>query len=61
MEELRALIFDLAGLLDDGSRTLTTAFRHAARAHHPDHGGASETFRRLLDARERFRAAGLWI
>ncbi|MFF2751126.1 DnaJ domain-containing protein [Kitasatospora sp. NPDC058048] len=59
--EARVVVFDLARLRDDGVTTLKTAYRTAARLHHPDHhhGIGDAAFKRLSEAASVLKAAGL--
>ncbi|MFD8705870.1 DnaJ domain-containing protein [Kitasatospora sp. NPDC059648] len=59
--EARAVLFDLANLRDDGVTTLKTAYRTAARLHHPDHhhGKGDAAFKRLSEAAAVLKDAGL--
>ncbi|MFD8146100.1 hypothetical protein [Streptomyces sp. NPDC059708] len=58
--DARTLIFDLAGLADDGATTLTKAYRRAAMRLHPDVGGDVEEFKRLEQAASVLKRAGLF-
>ncbi|MEU7095895.1 DnaJ domain-containing protein [Kitasatospora aureofaciens] len=59
--DARAVLFDLAELRDDGVTTLKTAYRTAARLHHPDHhhGKDDAAFKRLSEAAAVLKDAGL--
>ncbi|MFJ8166532.1 J domain-containing protein [Streptomyces sp. NPDC096136] len=58
--EARRILFRLAGLADDGTVTLKTAHRRAAKSCHPDaHPGREEDFKLLERAASILRDAGL--
>ncbi|MBH1939235.1 hypothetical protein I5Q34_34105 [Streptomyces sp. AV19] len=56
--EARRVVFEMAGLVDDGTVTLKKAYRAAARRHHPDAGGDSEAFKYLEEAASVLRRRG---
>ncbi|MEV4975323.1 hypothetical protein [Streptomyces scopuliridis] len=48
----RERVFELAGLDDDTTLSLRTAWRAAAQRHHPDRGGTTAAMQELVDLKE---------
>lgn len=59
--EARAVIYEAAGLVDDGTTTLRKAFRAAARRWHPDVTGSEAKYRRVSQARDLLRRMGFTV
>jgi hypothetical protein len=59
VDQARVLVFQLAGLVDNGTTTVKSAYRAAARRVHPDVGGQVEAFQRLEQAMTVLAAAEL--
>ncbi|MEU7230022.1 hypothetical protein [Streptomyces chrestomyceticus] len=59
LAEARRLLFELAGLVDDGTVLLKKAYRRAVRLHHPDlnPGSDGESFKLLERVATRLRQA----
>ncbi|MEU1121835.1 MULTISPECIES: hypothetical protein [unclassified Streptomyces] len=59
--EARATVFRMAGLVDDGSTTVRSAYRKAARKVHPDLGGDVAAFKLLERAVALLKTLGLFV
>lgn len=60
LSEARVRAFDLAGLDDDQTLSLRTAWRAAAQRHHPDFGGKTTTMQELVDLKELLHTQPMW-